>query len=327
MVGLARRHPVVAYLLAAYVLTWVVWVPRALVDQGLLAWEWPLVVGQVYSYGPALAAVATAAIVAGRPGLRQLGRALVRWRVGWRWYVVVLVAPFAISGIGRLLHEQLTGQAARWPVQEPAELVLLPLLLLVLALTDGVGEEVGWRGYALPHLQERLRPAIASVLLGLVWAAWHLPLFWTRGAVLEGQPFALLLLEVVPMAVLFTWVFNHTRGSMLLASLLHATHNLAGPELPRPDEGLFTPFLLVTSLEWALGLIVLAADPRFCLRGAPAGASAATTPRPGLRPARLHSTSFVRSPRTRPPSPAPGRRGRGVRRRERLALLPFTPGG
>jgi uncharacterized protein len=278
VVGLARRHPVVAYCLAAYVLTWAVWLPRALVDQGLLAWEWPVVLGRVWSYGPALAAVATAAGVAGRPGLRRLGRGLVRWRVGWRWYVVVFVAPFALSGAGRALHEQLTGQPVRWPVPQPTELLVFPLLILILALTDGLGEEVGWRGYALPMLQERLGPALASVLLGLVWAAWHLPLFWTHGAPLEGRPFPLLVLELVPTAVLVTWVFNHTQGSILLAILLHATHNLAGPDLPSADEGFFTPFLLVTGLKWALALLVLMADPRFRLRGAPAVAGAATAP-------------------------------------------------
>ena len=121
----------------------------------------------------------------------------------------VFVAPFALSGASWLLHAQLTRQPARWPVQQPAEPLVVPLLFLVLTLTDGLGEEVGWRGYALPRLQERLTTALASVLLGLVWAAWHPTLFWTLGAVLEGHPFSLLL-EVVPTAVLFTWVFNHT---------------------------------------------------------------------------------------------------------------------
>jgi membrane protease YdiL (CAAX protease family) len=253
-------------------------VPRALVQQGLLAWDWPVVLGQGWAYGPALAAVATATIAAGRPGLRQLGRGLVRWRVGWRWYLVVGVAPFALSGAGRLLHEQLTGQPARWPVQQPAELLVFPLLILILALTDGLGEEVGWRGYALPHLQRHLGPAVASLVLGLLWAGWHLPLFWTRGAPLEGRPFPLLLLALVPTTVLFTWVFNHTQGSVLLAILLHATHNLAGPDLPRPEEGFFTPFLLVTGLKWMLAVLVLVADPRVGLRGGPVPAGAAAAP-------------------------------------------------
>lgn len=167
-VALARRYPVTTYFLAAYALTWVVWVPRALVHQGLLNWQWAVALGQAWTYAPALAAVAVTAVVAGRPGLRQLGGSLLRWRVGWRWYGVVFLAPFAVSCSALLLHERLTGQPARWPVQHPAELLVFPLLLLLLALTDGLGEEVGWRGCALPRLQQRIAPAAASVLLAIV---------------------------------------------------------------------------------------------------------------------------------------------------------------
>jgi uncharacterized protein len=263
VIGLASRHPVGAYFLAAFALTWAVWVPRALVHQGVLDWDWPLLLGKAWTYSPALAAVAVTAVLAGRGGLRQLGRALVRWRVGWRWYALVLLAPFAVSGSATLLHERLTGQPATWPVQQPAELLVFPLLILILALTDGLGEEVGWRGFALPRLQEWLSPPIASVLLGVVWAAWHLPLLWTHGAPLEGRSFLLLLLQLVPTAILFTWVFNHTRASVLIAVLLHATQNLAGPIAPLPDDGLFTPYLLSIVFKGVLAVVVLATDPGF----------------------------------------------------------------
>ena len=263
---IARRYPVTAYFLVAYALTWLVWVPRALAQQGLLDWRWPVLLGRAWSYGPALAAVATAAALGGRPGLRRLGRALVRWRVGRRWWAEVLLGPFAVSWSAMLLHERLTGLPARWPVERPAELLVFPLLLLILALSDGLGEEVGWRGYALPRLQEWLRPAVASVLLSGVWAAWHLPLFWTHNVPLGGRPFPLLLLSLVPTSILFTWVFNHTRGSVLLAIVLHGTHNLAGPVLPLADDGFFTPFLLTVAFKWVLALVVLVADPSFRLR-------------------------------------------------------------
>jgi uncharacterized protein len=266
VIGLASRHQVAAYFVAAFVLTWAVWVPRALVHQGLLDWDWPLLLGKAWTYGPALAAVAVTAALVGKRGLRRLGSAMIRWRVGWRWYALVAFAPFAVSWSAVLLHERLTGLPAVWPVQEPAQLLVFPLLILILALTDGIGEEVGWRGFALPRLQEWLRPPAASVLLGVVWAAWHLPLLWTHGAPLEGRSFLLLVLQLIPTAVLLTWVFNHTRASVLIAILLHATLNLAGPIVPSPDEGLFTPYLLSIAFKWVLALIVLASDPAFRLR-------------------------------------------------------------
>jgi uncharacterized protein len=260
---LLSRHPVVTYFAAAFLLTWAVWVPRALVHQEFIDWSWPVLLGRAWTYSPALAAVAVTLVLAGRPGLRQLGSGLVRWRVGWRWYALVLLGPFGVSTTALLLHAGLAGQPVAWPVQKPTDLLVYPLLILILAFTDGLGEEVGWRGFALPRLQQWLAPSVASVVLGGVWAVWHLPLLWTHGAPLEGRSFVLLLLQLVPTAVLFTWVFNHTRGSVLIAVLLHATQNLAGPPVPVPDEGLFTPYLLTVVLKWALAIAVLVVVPSF----------------------------------------------------------------
>ena len=103
--GMAWRHPVSTYVLVAFGVTWAVWVPRAFVNQGLLDWQWPLLLGTAWTYGPALAALAVTAALGGKPALRQLAGAVARWRVGWRWYAVVLLVPFAVSGLAVLVHE------------------------------------------------------------------------------------------------------------------------------------------------------------------------------------------------------------------------------
>ena len=92
--------------------------------------------------------------------------------------------------------------------------------------TDGLGEELAWRGFALPRLLTSHNALVASLILGVLWAAWHLPLVWTESAPLYQQPVWLLLLNMTAKSILFTWVFLHTRGSVLLAALLHATTNL-----------------------------------------------------------------------------------------------------
>jgi uncharacterized protein len=158
MRALVSRHPVVAFFVAAYVVTWIVWLPRALVDQGLLDWTWPGVVGRGWSYGPAMAALLVAWLVAGRAGLAELWAGLRRWRVGWHWYGLVLVVPFVVSSCAMWLYERLTGRPADWPVQTPRDLLVYPLLVLLLALTDGIGEELGWRGFALPRMRGRCVP-------------------------------------------------------------------------------------------------------------------------------------------------------------------------
>ena len=127
-----------------------------------------------------------------------------------------------------------------WTAVRPSFLALsvsaFVLTWLILVVTDGLGEEVAWRGYLLPRLLEGRGPVVASLILGVIWWLWHLPLVWTSGAVLEGQPLWLLLLDLLAKSLIFTAVFLRTRGSLLIAILLHATTNLfvvspaAGPD-------------------------------------------------------------------------------------------------
>ena len=238
-------HPhrdLVIFVLVAFALTWAVWVPRAAgVDVGLL--------GPLSTWMPAIAALVCAALLNGRAGVADLGRRLVRWRVGWIWYPVVLLGPgifsLLVAGIAWLL-------GLPWDEARP-QVLTLPvymwlLTLLVLIVTDGLGEELAWRGYALPRLLDRHGPIVASLLLGVVWAAWHLPLVWTSGAVLEGKPIWLLLVDLLVNSLIFTWVFLRTRGSVLIAVLLHAASNLftASPNVG-PDGDLTVPLVALVA--------------------------------------------------------------------------------
>jgi membrane protease YdiL (CAAX protease family) len=163
--------------------------------------------------------------------------------VDWRWYAVVVLGPaafsLAVAAAYALLGESWTEAAspalsgeASLALSGEASLALLPLFLLVLFVNDGLGEELAWRGFALPRLLVRHNALVASLILGSLWAAWHLPLIWTEGAPLYQQPVWLLLLDMTAKSVLFTWVFLHTRGSALLATLLHATTHLFAVRLP-----------------------------------------------------------------------------------------------
>jgi membrane protease YdiL (CAAX protease family) len=212
----------VAFFVLAFGITWAVWVPQA---AGLPVGA----VGQMWTWIPAFAALLAAAFTGGHAAVAELGARLVRWRVGWRWYAVVVLGPAVFSLAVATAYAMLGGS---WSDAVPpalggeTPLALLPLFLLVLFVTDGIGEEVAWRGFALPRLLARHNALVASLILGALWAAWHLPLVWTEGAPLFGQPVWLLLLDMTAKSVLFTWVFLRTRGSVLLAALFHATTNL-----------------------------------------------------------------------------------------------------
>jgi membrane protease YdiL (CAAX protease family) len=250
---LIRRHPLMTFFLLAFGLTWVVWVPRAAgVPVG--------VVGQVWTWAPAIAALLAAALTGGRTAVRDLGARLVRWRVGWQWYLVLILGPAAFSLAVAGIYVLLLGgswAAAAPPSLREAPLLLLPLLLVILTLTDGLGEELAWRGFALPRLLTRYNALVASLVLGVLWGLWHVPLVWTEGATMYQQPVWLFLMDVTAKSVLFTWVFLHTRGSVLLAMLLHAATNLFVVSPNLTTSGDLTLLLLAAAAKWLLVVVVI----------------------------------------------------------------------
>jgi membrane protease YdiL (CAAX protease family) len=169
-------------------------------------------------------------------GVASLLRRLWLWRVGLQWYAFVLLWPallsLAASGLA-LLFGGTAPDFARPPVVRfspfPPQvngvglLVLLPFAFLQQFFGSSMGEELGWRGYALPRLQARQSALLASIVLGLLWGLWHLPLFLTQGDARASIPFGWWMAGIVLAAIVLTWVYNHTQGSLLIALLLHTS--------------------------------------------------------------------------------------------------------
>jgi CAAX protease family protein len=204
-----RRYPLISFFVLAYVLTWPL-IPLVSVS--------PLF-GFPALFGPALAAIIVAAIVDGRPGLRDLLGRLVRWRVGALWYAVALGLPVILALTAAGLHLLLGAQTS----VDFGGLSVLNFVVSVLI----VGEELGWRGYALPMLLAERSVLTASLILGALWGAWHLPTFFVPGAPLYGLPFSAFVFLTMAYSVLIGWVYVHTGGSVLVATLLHGTINLS----------------------------------------------------------------------------------------------------
>src|ERR671911_2475431 len=273
-----QRYPLTTFFLLAFGITWVVWVPRA---AGA-----PLeTVGQAWTWVPAIAALLAAALTGGRGAGREVGTRLVRWRVGWEWDLVVVIGPAAFSLAVAGLYVLLGGS---WAAAAPAALregplVMLPLFLVILTLTDGLGEELAWRGFALPRLLTRYNALVASLILGMLWGLWHLPLVWTEGAPLYQQPVWLFLLDIVAKSVLFTWVFLHTRGSVLLAMLFHGATNLFAVSPTLTSSGDLTLLLLAAGAKWVLVVVVVVV----------AGPGLARGPRPETLPRTLSRDASI----------------------------------
>jgi membrane protease YdiL (CAAX protease family) len=169
--------------------------------------------------GPAVAAFATAALI-GRAALGDLADRLAQWRVAPGWYVLALLLPLPVSAMAAGL-EYLAG--ARGPI---ALQPILALNLVVFVLV--AGEEIGWRGFALPRLLARFGSWRSSFLLGLVWALWHVPLFFIPGMPQHGSPIPAFALYTVALSVILTFLVQRTGGSLIIATLFHGAVNTFG---------------------------------------------------------------------------------------------------
>jgi membrane protease YdiL (CAAX protease family) len=206
-----------------FVFTWLVLGLAALSANHLIALTLPsTLLITIATLGPALGAITAVAFTSGRPGVRGLMTQMGRWRVGGRWYLVALVAPAFVMLASFLLWRVLGGAAVSWPPL--ATWLSVPVLTLVL-LIPALFEELGWRGLALPRLQARYGWLVSSLILGVVWAIWHLPIWFIPEAGFGTLPFPVFMLFTVALSLLFTWLYNGTGGSVLLPALAHAAIN------------------------------------------------------------------------------------------------------
>jgi membrane protease YdiL (CAAX protease family) len=232
---LVVRRPLVSYFALAYAISWGLVLPMTLsrnIGIGLLPYDLPdalslalFILASVI--GPNVAALIVTGLTDGRVGVRALLRRIVQWRVAPQWYLVALFANMAIWTLTysvALGPEVLTAAATRWPLLATAFLPSVAFGMLI----PSIGEEPGWRGFALPRLQERYGPVGASLILGLLHGLWHLPALGTMMlgpvSLAEIPPF---VLTAAAATFIYTWIFNHTAGSVLLAMLTHAAGNAA----------------------------------------------------------------------------------------------------
>jgi CAAX protease family protein len=210
------------YFVLAFAFTWFFWGLQLLAVRDVIpALPGLTVIGTL---GPLVAAVIVTAQENGRAGLRSLFSRVVRWRVAPIWYAVAILGPLVITLAAIALHVALGGQ----PPSLGALIGGLPVLLIYVVymmIFVALGEEVGWRGYALPALQARYGALVSSVILGVMWGLWHLPQFFNPDTFYSNIPFVLWLAFIVPFAILITWVYNSTGGSVLMAMFFHAVMN------------------------------------------------------------------------------------------------------
>jgi membrane protease YdiL (CAAX protease family) len=235
------RHPLVAFFVIAFAGAWIVFLPLVLSQngQGLLPYTLPALgpIPAAYWFtalasiaGPTLASFTVTAITTGTVGMRQLLRRYVLWRVGLRWYLLVLLGipliQLACASIF-LGIAPLTAFIREWPLYFTT---FLPNVLIITFAVQ-IWEEGGWSGYAVPNLQKRFGASRAALILGSLWGLFHLPVFLVPGQIFDQRvglitiivQLVITMIAGVLLRIIMNWVFNNTKGSILIGVLFHSS--------------------------------------------------------------------------------------------------------
>jgi len=248
-----KRHALVAYFILAYAISWAVQIPLALKAQGLSQAPVPLSIHYLAGYGPMLAAVIMTWLTGGVSGLKELfGRILKRVQPVW-W--LVAISPLALYVIVALVLRLIQGQLLDLSLLGQVD--FLPNLglgaLFLWLLTYGIGEETGWRGYALPRLQKNHSALSATVILWVFWAIWHLPAFFYLydPTIVIG-----FLFGVLAGAIVFTWLYNSTGGSIFMVTLFHGVFNFT-TGCTACKAGMVSAIISTLIMVWAVIVVIL----------------------------------------------------------------------
>jgi len=256
MKAFIRSHPVLSFFLMTYAFTWLLWGAIYVLHLSSATGYLPFLLGAA---GPSLMAFAISAIVGGKQEIRDLWRRMTIWHVGFAWYLIALFFP-ALIVLGAFGLYRMIGGAIPAFTLLVQKWYLLPIALIAGLLVGGpLEEEFGWRGFAVVQLQKRHNALVASLIVGVLWGAWHLPAFLIPWSSQHDLPVALFLLHDIALSVLFTWIFNNSAGSVLLTMLAHAAFNATITILPvlPSAAGSELPLAFAVALLYAVAILVI----------------------------------------------------------------------
>jgi len=255
-----RQHPLSFFFGLTFLLSWLIWVPMALDHYSLLPFEldenFVLIVRLFGTLGPAIAASLVALIVGGRSAVRKLWSQIGLWRVNVTWYVAAAVVFPVLVHVAAQMYNLLPGNQPLLIQQVSPATLLVIMIIMTISVT---GEEIGWRGFALPEMQKRWTALKASLLLGTIHTLWHLP-FWITLGELERYGWSYWLLSwawILALTIYMTWILNNTGNSLLLVLLFHFSLNVVTNAF-LPITTVVPAYILLIGIAWLLVLGILA---------------------------------------------------------------------
>ncbi|MGB2908452.1 MAG: type II CAAX endopeptidase family protein [Candidatus Aminicenantaceae bacterium] len=270
MRSLFQRYTLFIYVFVTYLFSWAFLYPcyRILLNAPEGTFPWLALIGLPGAYGPSLVALFMTGVMEGKAGVRGLLRKLLIWRVGWIWYALLFIVPVGVESAAVLLSQVTHGKGT--PL-DPLRAVTLLFPYVLVALPFGpLGEELGWRGFMLPRLLDRHRPWASGLILGFIWSFWHLASFSYPGAAIPSEfpvistTILLYIGTIAGGSLVFTYFYLKTRGSVLIAVLLHGVFNASSnvvwvlfPGIDRTSPQRMTIYIINMVLLLVLGSVLL----------------------------------------------------------------------
>ena len=229
MIHIIKKYPLISYVILTYVISWSFLYPSfqmILANDGIT----PLsLIGLIGAFGPTISAVIITRLTEGKEAVKRLLRKYLVFKVHYRYYVFVLLAPVVLQIIGILLSNVFGYTIGKFDLASGLK-VYIPYILITVPFGP-LAEELGWRGFLLPKLLEKFDVIKASLLIGFVWSLWHLAAFSFPGAAIPAEfdvnlwSLSFYFLQLIALSLIFTYVFMKSRGSVFVAILLHAAFN------------------------------------------------------------------------------------------------------
>jgi membrane protease YdiL (CAAX protease family) len=226
-----KRHSLVLGIVLMFLFTW----SLDLVNTGIVKLNIPFIFLLFLGWGFGFASVIMTGLTLGKEAVFTLIKRYFQWRVGWKWYLAALFLEPLLIVLGVYGNALVTGVAPDFSKVTAYKIfgegAILWLFVVPFFLTDLIsnGEEMGWRGYVLPRLQAKYSALTSTLILGIVWGLWHLLKFLPHW---NAVSFAFFMVHIMAFAVTQTWLYNNTKGSLLLVAICHASANTAGVFFP-----------------------------------------------------------------------------------------------
>lgn len=224
-----KNHEVLSFIFLTFLFSWIVW--GILYRESIsISYTRSLMRNRIIfitlgGFGPSTISIILTGFLYKKKGLKALFARLTKWRHNPVYYIISVFWVIGLFYISYLICKFL-GSNGEIAFTNAKPYYILESFILTLLFGGPLGEEIGWRGFLLPRLQKKLNPLFSSIVLGIIWSCWHLPLFFIVGTSQYGIPFPFFMMTVIVSTIIITWIFNRTNGSLIFPILLHTCNNM-----------------------------------------------------------------------------------------------------